>query len=265
MRRGVDRDWTVALAERSVASGLVERTVGHALYYPADGLRNAGSVAAAMASYERAIAHARRGGDRLSLAGLLGFRGALATRLGDLLSAEPDLREGLELAKQSGMAGNVMYLAAWLTDYLLERGALEEADLTIAAVGLPEQVPVSMHFIFFLAARGRLRLAQRQAETALADFLAIGRIAEPVEIHNPAFRPCRSLAATALHALGREDEARELATEELELARRWGDPRTVGVSLRALGLVDRQPERERWLREAVDVLAWSVTRASSPR
>ena len=257
VRRGADRARTIALARRSAASGLVGQAVGHALYYPPRRPGAAGEVAAAMTYYEHAIDHARRGGDRLTLSGLLGFRGALATEQGDLLAAEQDLREGIELAKQSGVAGNVMYLAAWLTDFLLERGGLEEAAATVAELGLPEQVPELLHFIFFLDARGKLRLTQRKPDTALNDFMAIGRIAEPVEIRNPAFRPWRSHAALALHALGREDEARELAAAELELARQWGAPRTVGISLRTLGLVDHPSQRELRLREAIDVLAGS--------
>jgi DNA-binding CsgD family transcriptional regulator len=117
-----------------------------------------------------------------------------------------------------------------------------------------------MHFIFFLTARGRLRLDQRRPENALDDFLAIGRIAEAVEIHNPAFRPWRSHAATALHALGRDGEARELATEELELARRWGAPRPIGVALCTLGLIDGDTHGDVRLREAIDVLAASPAR-----
>ena len=45
-------------------------------------------------------------------------------------------------------------------------------------------------------------------------------------------------AALSLHQLGREREALELAREELELSRRWGAPRTVGISLRVLGLLE---------------------------
>jgi DNA-binding CsgD family transcriptional regulator len=263
MRQGTDRARTLALAERSVARGLIERTAGYSLYYPPNALGVAGDVASAMAFYERAIGHARRSGDLLTLAGLLGFRGALATEQGDLLSAEQDLREGLDLSKEHGVAGSVLYSAAWLAEFLLERGALDEAESTLSQLALPEQVPVSMHFIFFLTARGRLRLDRHRA--ALEDFLAIGRIAEAVEIKNPAFRPWRSHAAAALHALGRDDEARELASEELELARRWGAPRTLGVSLRALGLVASPAECERRLREAVAVLAGSPSRLEHAR
>jgi DNA-binding CsgD family transcriptional regulator len=110
-----------------------------------------------------------------------------------------------------------------------------------------------------------VRLVQRKTELALNDFLAIGRIAEQVDIHNPAFWPWRSHAAIALDALERPEDARELAVEELVLARRWGAPLTVGRSLRALGLIDVPSERERWLREALDVLAASQSRLEHAR
>jgi class 3 adenylate cyclase/DNA-binding CsgD family transcriptional regulator len=265
MRQGADRARTIALAERSIASGRIERTAGYSLYYPPNALGVAGEVVAATAFYDRAVGHARRGGDLLTLAGLLGFRGSLATEQGELLSAEQDLREGFELSKQNGVAGSVLYSAAWLAEFLVERGALGEAEAILGELGLPEQVPVSMHFIFFLTARGRLRLAQRKAESALEDFLAIGRIANAVEIHNPAFRPWRAHAAAAQHALGRDGEARELATEELGLARRWGSPRTIGVSLGALALASPPADRERLLREAVEVLAASPSRLEHAR
>src|SRR3954454_8792453 len=61
----------------------------------------------------------------------------------------------------------------------------------------------------------------------------------------------------------RIDEARALAAEELDLSRRWGAPRTIGVSLRALGLVEGGEAGEQLLREAVDVLASSRARSST--
>src|SRR4029077_8244070 len=88
---------------------------------------------------------------------------------------------------------------------------------------------------------------------------------EAVAIHNPAFRPWRSNAAAALHVLGRDDEARETAFAELELARRWGAPRSVGIALRGLGLVAAAAEREPLLREAVEVLAVSPSRLEHAR
>jgi DNA-binding CsgD family transcriptional regulator len=85
-------------------------------------------------------------------------------------------------------------------------------------------------------------------------------MAAAVEIHNPALLPWRSHAAAALHTLGREREARERATEELELALRWGAPLPIGRALRTLGLVEAGAGAERRLREAADVLAPSPAR-----
>ena len=59
-----------------------------------------------------------------------------------------------------------------------------------------------------------------------------------VELTQPADWPWRTDAASALLALGRAEEARALAAEELELARRWGAPRPIGFALRTLGLAE---------------------------
>ncbi len=158
-----------------------------------------------------------------------------------------------------------MYNAGFLADLLLELGQLREAATVLDRADLPEEIPENVHFVLILQTRGKLRLAERKPEEGLADFLAVGRVAEALGIQNPAYRPWRSLAASALHDLGRDGEARELAAEELALARRWGALRPIGVSLRVLGLVDGPTESERWLREAVDVLSASPARLELAR
>ena len=95
--------------------------------------------------------------------------------------------------------------------------------------------------------------------------LQTGRSAESIEILNPAYVPWRSQAALTLRELGRTEEARELAREELALSRGWGAPRTVGMSLRALGLVEGGHAGELLLREAVEVLAGSPARLEHAR
>ena len=79
------------------------------------------------------------------------------------------------------------------------------------------------------------------------------------------FGPWRSQAALALLRLGGIDEGRRLAREELELSRRWGAPRTIGISLHALGLVEGSAAGEKRLREAVEVLADSPARFEHAR
>src|SRR5207302_5996420 len=65
--------------------------------------------------------------------------------------------------------------------------------------------------------------------------------------------------------LGRHAEARALALEELELSRRWGALRPIGVSLRALALIEGGTHGQELLREAVDVLAESPARLEYAR
>jgi DNA-binding CsgD family transcriptional regulator len=155
---------------------------------------------------------------------------------------------------------NLHYHASFMADLLLERGELEEAEAALALTGLGEQLPGSVHSTFFGDVRGKVRLERRRPREALADFTEVGRILEPLEIDNPAFRAWRSHAALALHALGRDPEGCELAAEELELARRWGAARPIGVALCALGLVQGGREGESHLGEAVEILAGSSAR-----
>jgi DNA-binding CsgD family transcriptional regulator len=79
---------------------------------------------------------------------------------------------------------------------------------------------------------------------------------------NPASVDWRSQAALAHAALGRPAEARALAREEIELARRFGAPRALGIALRTLGVVGDELGA---LREAVDVLAGSPARLEHAR
>jgi len=260
MRGGSDRERTVALAERSLASESLERESAAAVHFAALPLSFAAMTDTAAAVYDRAVADARRRGDIFSVGRLLGFRGLLETERGDLIAAAEDLREAVEIMQARGALLNLYYDASFLADLLLERGEVEEAEAALALTELGEQFPPSVHSSFFGDVRGKLRLETHRPVEALADFTEVGRILEAVEIHNPAFRAWRSHAALALHALGRDDEGCELATEELALARRWGAPRPIGVALRALGLVQEGRQGESHLHEAVEVLAGSSAR-----
>jgi DNA-binding CsgD family transcriptional regulator len=86
-------------------------------------------------------------------------------------------------------------------------------------------------------ARMRVLLAEGRADEALA---RAGAFQEHAGWRrHPRYAPWRSLKAQALDRLGRRDEALRLAAEELEIARAWGTPGTVGRSLRVLGSIER--------------------------
>ena len=70
----------------------------------------------------------------------------------------------------------------------------------------------------------------------------------------------RAESALVQAALANTDEARRLAGEQLELARAFGRPRTLGVSLRASGLVAAGETRLELPAEAVKTLEASCPR-----
>jgi DNA-binding CsgD family transcriptional regulator len=116
-----------------------------------------------------------------------------------------------------------------------------------------------------LHSRGWLRLAQGRAPEAADDFEAFGRREQDWRAANPGAFPYRSGLALASLALGDRDRARELAREELELSRRWGTARAIGISLRTLGLAEGGDEGIARLRESVAVLEPSGARLEHAR
>jgi DNA-binding CsgD family transcriptional regulator len=116
-----------------------------------------------------------------------------------------------------------------------------------------------------LVARGHLRAAQRQPDLALDDLRAAGDIAMRIGATSPSSLPWRSEAALVHLALGERERAEALARVELDLARAFGAPRTLGVALRATGVVVGGAEGEELLREAAATLATAGAALESAR
>src|SRR5438128_66923 len=114
-------------------------------------------------------------------------------------------------------------------------------------------MPSHLGFAPLRLARGRLRLAQGKAGEALEDLRAGGRNLAKGGMHSE-YYPWAAYTALALAALGDDAEALHVAEQELERARAWGVPRTIGIALRTLGLVEGGAKGLGLLREAVAVL-----------
>jgi DNA-binding CsgD family transcriptional regulator len=166
---------------------------------------------------------------------------------GELTEAESEMRESLVTMGLWGMPSP--WTAPFLAEVLLERGALEEARALVDDAASAR--PASDLALVLDGARMRTLLAEGRPEEALA-------YAEAYELNagwrrHPRYYPWRSLKAQALDRLGRHDEAVRLANEELDIARGWGSPGTVGRSLRVLGTILRADGIE-LLEEACAVL-----------
>jgi DNA-binding CsgD family transcriptional regulator/tetratricopeptide (TPR) repeat protein len=134
----------------------------------------------------------------------------------------------------------------------IARGELDQAETGLMIVGDAE-LRDTVHVPFLLDLRAQLRLAQVRPQDALVDALEAGRLCESgLGLNNPGAIAWRSTAAFAHLAMGEPNEARELATEELERARR-GDVTSVVIrDMRILGLIERG-------RRGIDLLSDAVT------
>src|SRR5205809_1092751 len=243
-----------------LASDLAAPDAYLAVDYALFTLTVAGEVDAAAAAFERALAFARSRGDRLSVNDLLALRAFLHAQRGDLQQAEADLTavEGAPLTVVMRA-----YASGFLAEVLIDRGSPTEALAALANESV-DDVPLG-HRLLFMYGKARARLTSGAFEQALQEFLELGGHMESLGIRNPAFAPWRSQAALALQQLGKHVGARELAVEELELSRGWGAERPIGMSLRALALIEGGTAGEDLLREAVEVLAESPARLEHAR
>jgi DNA-binding CsgD family transcriptional regulator len=264
--RGTNRERAIATAERA-AVGLRQHmgeldwsfAAGQTLHT----LLLGDALAAASQYIEDIEVDARRSGDALASSSALLWRAQLDIATGAIADAEADAR----LAFDTRPAENIEtpWLFAVLAAVLVERGALDEAARVLARFVAEVDTfrEEDLQHAGLFRARASVHSARGDHGSALADALAAGRIARRFGFGNPAVDAglmWRSEAALARYALGEEHSARELAQEQLELARRWGAPRTLGQALRILGLVDGGGQGIERLHEAVAVLKPSAAR-----
>ena len=263
---GLHRERAIELARRALAPGNLLTSASFPFVYAVMVLPLSGLLDEAVSILNEAVAQARRRGDIVNVAFMLVWRGRCQTRRGDLRAAVADLREALDLCVAHGVLVSWPYSIGFLAHALLEQGDGDEAARVIDEGGFPEQLPLSQHpLVWFRLIRGRLRIETGSPERGVEDLLQVGETARLVLFDNPSDLPWRSWAAEGLRRLDRNDEARGLADEELALARRWGDPHTIGASLRMLGLVEGGKAGIGLLREAVEVLAGSEARLEHAR
>jgi DNA-binding CsgD family transcriptional regulator/tetratricopeptide (TPR) repeat protein len=220
----------------------------------------------ALALYDAALSEAHSRGSIFAFAAAKVFRAQALVLRGDLAEAEADGREALDACEAWGIVRTRLADGAgFLADALMEQGRLDEAAAVLARSERDASTSESAHMHFLLDSRARLLLLRGDAAGGLAAMLDADRRLHAVGGANPAFIPSRSLAALAWLELGEPEQARRLAVEELELARKWGAPRALGAALRVSGLVEGGAQGIELLEEAVSVLCDSPAKLEHAR
>ena len=244
------------LARRALADGTLVRedASGTAFIPPVIALAMA-DLDEALLIFEDALGEARRRGSTLAFAAAKVFRLPVLIWRGDLGEAEAEAREALALGQAWGPTARFYgHATAFLADALMEQGKLDDATAALASIAFRESRLDSERVLFLRDSSARLRILRGDLAGGAEQLLEAGRRFDDVGSRNPAFIAWRSPAALALLHLGRQNEARGLAAEEVELARTWGAPRALAAALRVAGLVQAGPRGLALLEEAVQTV-----------
>ena len=256
------------LAERALAAGLpdVPQRGADWVILALAALMLTDQLDVAQHHADEILAAGRRHGEALTVALMSALRGSIDHLRGDLVAAEADAQAALELAPDLLGSEFVRLLAVppavavgierdeppdSLRRLIDQTGALEDTDFLAGA-----QVRY---------ASGVLRAATGNHERASEELRSCALGHPTFGGENPAVVAWRSAAALSLAELGRHEEARELADDEVHRARSFGAPRAIGVALRAQALVGPPAERSDRLSEAIAVLAGSPARLEHAR
>jgi tetratricopeptide (TPR) repeat protein len=203
--------------------------------------------------------HARRQGEILQSIGADLWGGIAQTWAGDLHAAMALLERAYEGERLWGtkLDAVMAYSAAFTALVQLERGEVTDVVAeTLHRVHAEDPRPDGARF--WLASLAELALAEGRAEDAVEITRRLAPT-RPPDTH-PVWAPWRSLRARACAQLGDMVKARELASEDLELARRVGAPWVIGRGLRIFAEVEEGTAAVQAAREAVALLKGSSAR-----
>jgi DNA-binding CsgD family transcriptional regulator len=248
----VREDATAALADaRLLEAG---GPAAQAYYLTTWALAGADGFEEAEAALARAHDRAAESGSFLTHALACHHRLWPRWRRGAIPLALADAEVSLELAARGWRL--IGPAAQWArSECLLETGDAEAAAEAVeSAERLEPGLAGSCVEAWPLIARSRLALERGDPETARTAALRCGSLLGSLLAENPSIAAWRSRAALAAATLGDHGLARELWQEELDLARRCGAPRAIGIALRTGGLVEERSRGIELLRESAAVL-----------
>jgi DNA-binding NarL/FixJ family response regulator len=211
-------------------------------------LVTADEMEAARHGAERAMAIAQQRGATPELVRARFLKGFVAWGYGDLVTAEADMRQAIDLARMAGIMPLVFMYTGALVEVLVERDELEAAAAELETLGMAGgPIPATPVFGLLTMTRGHLRFERGDFERGIEDFEAVSVGAKEGGMGPGPIASASPFAAIGLVALGKRQQARELTEECLAWAERWGAPSSISHVLRGVA-VTREGE------EAIEVL-----------
>jgi DNA-binding CsgD family transcriptional regulator len=207
-----------------------------------------------------ALERSRAVGSRVGVAQALYLQGLGLRSRGQLAEAAAHVEAAIGVAEQyRPMLAKALGIAL-LVDVLSERGELDAAGEQLRRRDLLGELPKHAMFGGLLESRGRWRSLTGDPKRAERDLTEAGERHSGWGSISPAFTGWRSACALARLGLGEREAAARLVGEELALARRVGLPRSIGVALRASGLIEGGERGIELLGESVKTLEGSPAR-----
>jgi DNA-binding CsgD family transcriptional regulator len=258
---------TVDLAQRALAADLpIElHRGGHWAILATAALTCADCIDEAVRHADAILVQARQRGSALTVATISALRAGVMLRRGDLAAAQADAQAAIELAPD--LLGAEFVVLALRAAVLagLERGETPESlRQLIDRTGIrydTEFTPSSQ----LRYASGVLRAAAGNHEAAIDELGGCALQHPTFGGENPAMLAWRSAAALSLAELGRHEEARSLAADEVRRAQSFGASRAIGIAVRTQALVGPSAERSERLGDALAVLTPSPARLEHAR
>lgn len=249
----------VRLARRALADGALLPESGSDMgpfSAACHALSAAGETDMAVSELDRAVALSQRRGARDAFAWLSHLRGITLYTRGDLIPAMADLETAIK-AYTDWYSHVLPDTRAFLALCLMERDDLPGAAATLGLPGDNELATAQQRpsTCSYLCALGRLRAARGDLREGLDALLACEQWIIETNAPNPAANVAwRADAALLAARLGAPDQAREMAAENLVLARAFGAAGAIGIALRTCGLIDAGAGGLEQLGEAVTLL-----------
>jgi DNA-binding CsgD family transcriptional regulator/tetratricopeptide (TPR) repeat protein len=210
---------------------------------------------------KRALSIARKRGATPELVRARLLLGFCAWGAGDLVTAEADLRQGIDLARLAGIVPLVLMGVGSLLEVLIERDELSAAETELQGLGMADgPVPANPLLGMVLMMRGHLRVERGEFELAAEDFSDLAVLAEAMGFGLGPVASASPFAVRALSALGRHDEARELADSMVPYAQHLGTRSAIAHVSRAIAATRKDDEAIEVLETATGLLENSPRR-----